>query len=518
MKNQNWLPQFTNEIITNARARSNGLLDSYLIALEGWRRGLTLTWYSEKVKNNSVHAPGRLFTLSSSYKTHEFYKTTGDKVSKESLKLTGNKDLAKELFSKHGVPVPAGKRFKKDIQNEEIIFYANKLGFPLVLKPTNGYQGKGVIANIRDINHLRDSLIHVREVLNYPDVLIEQYIPGEEYRVFVVEDNVVAAINRIPANIVGDGVNTVKELIKIKNKERKKNPRLYSCLINIDYEVKSFVERSGLTFEDVPEEGERIFLRQNSNISTGGDSVDVLEELSDDIKQIAINSLKAMPELPHGGVDIIVNTNKNLKYTAYVLEINAIPQIGSLVFPMVGHARNVPAAIIDYYFPETKNNKNYNPKIYFDFKSILEPLRSKEVQEVVVTPAPLQPTFAIKYTIEGKVQDVGYRRWIRKIALESDLYGFAKNLSDGNVDVVVAGEKETVEGFKQICLEGSKNSKVTNVTGVIWNKPIKVGFEIKANQKRKSKKKTNVNEKVTRIGKMKMLIRRILKRNDFKFK
>src|SRR5699024_1087407 len=196
MKNQNWLPQFTNEIITNARARSNGLLDSYLIALEGWRRGLTLTWYSEKVKNNSVHAPGRLFTLSSSYKTHEFYKTTGDKVSKESLKLTGNKDLAKELFSKHGVPVPAGKRFKKDIQNEEIIFYANKLGFPLVLKPTNGYQGKGVIANIRDINHLRDSLIHVREVLNYPDVLIEQYIPGEEYRVFVVEDNVVAAINR----------------------------------------------------------------------------------------------------------------------------------------------------------------------------------------------------------------------------------------------------------------------------------------------------------------------------------
>src|SRR5699024_5454378 len=242
-----------------------------------------------------------------------------------------------------------------------------------------------------------------------------------------------------------------------------------------DYEVKSFVERSGLTFEDVPEEGERIFLRQNSNISTGGDSVDVLEELSDDIKQIAINSLKAMPELPHGGVDIIVNTNKNLKYTAYVLEINAIPQIGSLVFPMVGHARNVPAAIIDYYFPETKNNKNYNPKIYFDFKSILEPLRSKEVQEVVVTPAPLQPTFAIKYTIEGKVQDVGYRRWIRKIALESDLYGFAKNLSDGNVDVVVAGEKETVEGFKQICLEGSKKSKDTNVNGVIWNKKIKVG-------------------------------------------
>src|SRR5699024_658111 len=217
--------------------------------------------------------------------------TTGDKVSKESLKLTGNKDLAKELFSKHGVPVPAGKRFKKDIQNEEIIFYANKLGFPLVLKPTNGYQGKGVIANIRDINHLRDSLIHVREVLNYPDVLIEQYIPGEEYRVFVVEDNVVAAINRIPANIVGDGVNTVKELIKIKNKERKKNPRLYSCLINIDYEVKSFVERSGLTFEDVPEEGERIFLSQNYNIYTDGDSVDVLEELSDDIKQIAINSL-----------------------------------------------------------------------------------------------------------------------------------------------------------------------------------------------------------------------------------
>ena len=484
LKNKSWLPHLTNEMMIGAR---NNNLCSYLVALEGWRRGLTLKWYSEKVKKRGVHAPGRLFSLSSDNETRMFYKSKGDKVSNESLRITGNKDLAKKWLSNHNVPVPEGKRFTKDDQNNEIIQYAKEVGFPIVLKPTNGYQGIGVIANIESVEYLEKSLVHVRSDLDYPDVIVERYVAGEEYRVFVVEDIVIAAINRIPANVIGDGINTVEKLITMKNKERRKNPRLFSCLIKIDYEVKNFIKRAGLTLDSIPNKGQQIFLREKSNISTGGDSVDVRDELPVEIKKVAIEALKAMPSLPHAGVDIIVNPNQPVDKAAVVLEINAIPQIGSLVFPMIGQARDVPSAIIDYYFPETKEKKNYNDRVYFDFKGILEPLMSKSASEVTVSPPPLTHTFAKKYVIIGKVQNVRYRRWIRKKALEADLYGYAQNLKDGSVAVVVAGEEETVNKFKEICEQGSKASEVSGVTESVWNNPIKVGFEIKGDSKMKKK-------------------------------
>src|SRR5690606_30809451 len=107
--------------------------------------------------------------------------------------------------------------------------------------------------------------------------------------------------------------------------------------------------------------GERVFLRENSNISTGGDSVDVTDELPQEIKEIAIKALKVVPGLPHGGVDIIINKNApEGKVEGVVIELNPVPQIGSLVFPMIGKARDVTGAIIDFYFPETKNKEVYN--------------------------------------------------------------------------------------------------------------------------------------------------------------
>lgn len=508
MLNKDWLPQFTNDMIKNAQARNDNLC-AYLIALEGWRRGLTLTWYSEKVKKQGLHAPGRVFTLSDGEKIHRFYKAKGDKVGDEAQRITGNKERAKTEFRKHNVPVPEGRRFQKSVVNSEIIQYVEELGFPVVLKPTSGYQGIGVVANIQDIEHLKNSLVYVREELGYGDVLIEQHIPGDEYRVFVVEDKVIAAINRIPANVIGDGIQTIKELIAEKNKERRKNPRLFTCLIKIDYEIENTVKRAGYTLENVPEKGEQLFLRENSNISTGGDSVDVMDELSEEIKQIAINTLKAIPDLPHGGVDIIINTNPILKHPAYVLEINAIPQIGSLVFPMFGTPRNVPKAIVDYYFPDTIDASNYNPHVYFDFKAILEPLQSKVAEQVIVTPAPKGPTYAKKFIVKGKVQGVGYRNWIRRRALEADLYGYAQNRANGDVHVFVAGDQDVVENFKSICLKGPARANVDSLTDERLNIAVKVGFEIKGDQKKPVSPQLPVQQK--NKGKLKKTIKKALR-------
>lgn len=494
---KNWLPQFTNEMIKGAGARNNNLC-TYLIALEGWRRGLKLTFDSQKVKKQEIHAPGREFSLSSSKRTHLFYKTKGDKVSVESLKLTGNKDEAKKIFAQHGVPTPEGKRFLENADNDEIIEYVKVIGFPVVVKPTNGYQGIGVIANITDEDYLRKSLEYVRSELGYQDVLVERFFCGEEYRIFVIENDVIAAIKRIPANIVGDGVNTIEELINIKNAQRKRNPRLYTCLIDIDFEVKKNLESLDLTLGSILEEGRQIFLREKSNISTGGDSVDVLDGLPDELKIIAIDALKSMPSLPHAGVDIIFNKDLSIEESAVVLEINAIPQIGSLVFPMKGKARDIPGHIIDYYFPETKKKTNYNPRVYFDFRKVLEPLKSKIASEVIVTPAPREPSFAKKYVITGIKQSVRYQRWIRKQALEADLFGYIQNRVNDSIIIIVAGKKEAVNNFKLVCMNPPSYINTSEIPKIIesdWNRAIKVGFEIKAAQKNKAKK-TLKNEQI----------------------
>lgn len=506
--NETWFPKYKNEMLKGAM---NNNLCSYLIALEGWRRGLTLTWYSRKVRRQGIHAPGRAFSLSSKNRTHHFYKSKGDKVSTESVRIGGNKEKTKAILEEKGVRVPKGKRFLGNSTDEEIIEYAKRIGFPLVIKPTNGYQGYGVISNIKDVDYFKRSLEHIRYSLNYLDVIVEEHIEGEEYRVFVLDGEVISALNRRPANITGNGKDTIETLIKNKNNSRKKNPRLSSCLIKVDFEVENFLQETNRTLQTIPKDKEVIFLRKISNISRGGDSIEVLDTFPEAVKMVAINALKALPQMPHGGVDIIIDKNKPIEQAGTVIEINGIPQIGSLVFPMLGTARDIPAAIIDYYFPETKKDANKHGNIFFDFREVLRPLVNKSASEVTVIPVPIDISVSMKYIVKGNVQNVGYRRWIRRQALQSDLHGYVQNRNNGDVHVVVAGSEQNVHNFIEKCKVGPLKAKVDEVLSKELTNPVKIGFEIKKSQKPK-KKSRNLpkRKKVTFLQRVKGRIKRVL--------
>src|SRR5699024_5823706 len=173
MENKNWLPNLINEMMVGAR---NNNLCSYAIALEGWRRGLELKFYSKKVKQNRLHVPGCLFSLSDGKKTHMFYKSKGERVKREAFSIGDNKYKSKKVLEKNGVPVPKGEIVAKDVPHEEIIRYAEEIGYPVVLKPSAAAQGKGVIANIDNEEFLRKSLVHIREELNYPEVILEEHV------------------------------------------------------------------------------------------------------------------------------------------------------------------------------------------------------------------------------------------------------------------------------------------------------------------------------------------------------
>src|SRR5699024_1634540 len=190
-----------------------------------------------------------------------FYKSRGDKVKGDAFKIGSNKYETKRWLKQNGLPVAEGKMFDKDSTKVEYISYANEIGYPVVLKPVVGAKGQGVIPGIQDEESLVESLSYLKEKLPTSKLILEKHYKGEEFRVYVIEDEVIAVINRVPANITGDGKHTIKELINIKNKERKKNPRLYSCLIKIDIEIENKLKRLGLDIDYIRESENRICIR-----------------------------------------------------------------------------------------------------------------------------------------------------------------------------------------------------------------------------------------------------------------
>ncbi|MBU9712951.1 acylphosphatase [Evansella tamaricis] len=482
-----WLPHLTSEIVADARGQE---LDAYAVALEGWRRGLTLKWHvkdSDKfneIKTWYVDKPGKLFSLSDNVKTHYFFRTRGDKVSNEAVEIGMDKEKTKRYLADAGIPTPTGNRFTDSaLSDENILEYASKIGFPVVLKPIDGSYGRGVITNIKDDEELIKSITYLRTELNYSDVILEKFISGEEYRIYVVGEQVVAAIHRIPANVIGNGNNTIKDLITKKNEERSRNPRLYSCPIKINKEMEQFINKSGYSLESVPGNGETVFLTNKSNISIGGDPVDVLDIIPDNVKETAVNAVNAIPDLSHGAVDLIIEEQGN-DIKGIILELNPTAQIGSLLFPMKGYARDVPAAIIDYYFPETANVKTDKEKIYFDFQEIIEPLVSRTATTVTVSAAPVGSIIAKKYIVSGEVQNIDYHRGLRKQGLERRLSGYVTNQENGNIEIVVLGiDKNVIDEFKTTITDDLERSKVYEIIEELWDEPVKVGFEVKGNLK-----------------------------------
>ncbi|WP_157404547.1 acylphosphatase [Shouchella shacheensis] len=467
------MPHLENAVPKSAYGKK---LSMYLIALEAWRRGVTVKFYRLDDPKNK----GRIrYSLNYQGREYKFESSKGDKLTDTAYEICDNKDLTKQYLSKVGLPVPDGKRFKAEVVDEEIVDYANTLGYPVVLKPISENAGKGVLANIRNAEKMREALVHVRQELNYRDVIVEEQVQGEEFRIFIVGNQVIGAVNRVPANIVGDGIHSIGKLIELKNKTKKENPTLFKSPIAIDKEVLSTLQSKNYTLNSIPEAGKRIFLRNKSSVSMGGDPIDVTDQLTSNMKDLAIRAYEAIPGLDLCGLDMIIDQGND---SGVVIEVNTRPMLGLHLFPVKGVAQDVPHAIIDHYFPETLDTEKSS--LYFDFDSVLAPLQNRSTNMIEVSPPPLGKLYAKKYIVSGRVQGVGYRKWIRKQALQHQLHGYAKNTKDGKVVVSVAGfNPDDIHEFKDICYLGPENARVEKVKGKDWNKPVKIGFEIRKESK-----------------------------------
>lgn len=259
-----------------------------------------------------------------------------------------NKIASKLVLSENGVRVPIGRNY--GVIADAIGDYAFFRNKKKVIKPVTTNFGIGIgISNPND--SLESFSYFVKEAFSHSSsIIIEEFIDGPEYRFLVLGDEVVAVCNRVPANVVGDGVQSIAELIQEKNKDPRRGEGHITALEKIQMtEVERLVlSGMGYDFSTIPKKGEQVFLRKNSNISTGGDSIDVTDVVHPEYKTIALQAAKAANAVICG-IDIISSAiaekpNPN-RYA--VLEINFNPVLYIHEFPYSGKPRAVGDKILN---------------------------------------------------------------------------------------------------------------------------------------------------------------------------
>lgn len=270
-----------------------------------------------------------------------------------SVDISCDKLLTKEILDIQCIPVARGGKVQNTL---DLLLKAESIGYPVVLKPRYGNQGKGVVVNI----------CNEKEVLNaynnlckeYSDIIIEKCIKGNDYRVCVVNNKVIAVSERVPPYIIGDGVRNIKALIEKLNKEEKRGYGHEKPLtkVKVDRELIDFIKKQGYNFDSIIPKDIKVTLRGNANLSTGGVSIDYTDVICEENKNICIRTAEAIG-LNICGIDICCkDISLPLLDQGAVIEVNAAPGIRMHEHPFGGESRNVAGAILDMMFGSKYKN------------------------------------------------------------------------------------------------------------------------------------------------------------------
>ena len=277
-----------------------------------------------------------------------------DSTSAVAESIAQDKDLTKKLLRAAGVPVPLGRPASDP---EDAWAAALEIGLPVVLKPQDGNQGKGVTVNIMTRAHLD---IAFRAAAEHGEVLVERFLPGCDFRLLVVGDKLVAAARREPPQVVGDDVHTVRELVDIVNQDPRRGEGHATSLTKIRFDdiAVARLDTQGLTPESVPSKGQRVILRNNANLSTGGTATDVTDEVHPAVAARAVAAAQ-MIGLHICGVDVVCESMLQPleAQNGGVVEVNAAPGLRMHISPSYGKGRAVGVAMIDELFPADDNGR-----------------------------------------------------------------------------------------------------------------------------------------------------------------
>ncbi len=256
-----------------------------------------------------------------------------------------NKVVTKKVLKSNNIRVPLGEEFNSlESALESLDRYKS---IPLVVKPKSTNFGTG-ISIFPDGGNIEDLSKAFKLAFEYDrTVLVEEFIKGKEFRFLVIGDEVAGVLNRVPANVVGNGVDNIEKLVEEKNKSYLRGRGYKTPLekIRLDEHVDLFLNQSGINTKYIPEKDEIIFLRENSNISTGGDSIDYTDVMPNRFKEIAVASAKAVGA-KICGVDLMIENYEDEKSPYAIIELNFNPAIHIHSYPYKGVERKIAEKVI----------------------------------------------------------------------------------------------------------------------------------------------------------------------------
>ena len=276
--------------------------------------------------------------------------TVTSETSSIGVELACDKEDTKYLLEQAEVEVPKGDIIRRESSLEEACRY---VGYPLVIKPVDGNHGRGITV---DIQNYEDALVgfHAAKESSRGAVIVEKFITGEDYRLLVINNRLVAAAKRTPAHVIGDGKSTVQQLIDEVNKDPRRGYGHENVLtqITVNDLTKTIIKDAGYTLDSVISEGEQLILKDTANLSTGGTAEDVTDILHPAIVSMAERISKII-DLDICGIDVMTtDISKPLSETGgAVLEVNAGPGFRMHLAPTSGLPRNVASPVIDKLFP-----------------------------------------------------------------------------------------------------------------------------------------------------------------------
>lgn len=284
-----------------------------------------------------------------------FQATITCKTSSIAVDIACNKEQTKKMLSDASIPVANGGIC---VDEEDLEAVVKKIGYPIVLKPLDGNHGKGASINVKNWEDAVAGLAYAKKYSHR--IIVEKFITGFDFRVLIIDNKLVAAAKRVPAHVVGNGKDTIQQLIDTTNLDPRRGYGHENVLteIDVDRDTLDLLEKLNYTLETVPKSGEIVYLKSTANLSTGGTSVDVTDMMHPE-NIFLCERISRVIGLDICGVDIMAeNLTQPLKENGgCILEVNAAPGFRMHLAPSEGLPRNVASPVIDMLYPPGKPSR-----------------------------------------------------------------------------------------------------------------------------------------------------------------
>ncbi len=265
------------------------------------------------------------------------------------VELASDKEETNRLLANLGLPVPRQRLVQRE---DDAVAAAERIGYPVVVKPYNANHGRGISIHLTSEEQVRGAFELARE--HSRSVIVESFITGEDHRMLVINGELVAVSKRVPGHVVGDGVHSIEELVEEVNRDPRRGIGHEKVLTRLvfDHQADTLLAARGYNRETVPEAGERVFLRSTGNLSTGGTATDLTDVVHPDNVGMAVRAVRAIG-LDIGGVDFLTSdiTESYKDVGGAICEVNAAPGFRMHMAPSEGRPRDVAGPVMDMLFP-----------------------------------------------------------------------------------------------------------------------------------------------------------------------